>query len=90
MAMRRISVTDAARNFSDLVSSIHYRGESAILLKGGRPMVKMTPARRPKTGRDLARTWGSLPHLSPAEAERFEHDLGEARRSLPPLASKWD
>ena len=31
------SVTEAARNFSDLISRVHFRGESALLLKGGKP-----------------------------------------------------
>jgi antitoxin (DNA-binding transcriptional repressor) of toxin-antitoxin stability system len=89
-AMKTISVTEAARNFSDLVSSVHYRGETALLVKGGRPMVKISPARRAKTGRDLAALWPGLPRLTPAEATAFEHDLKAARRVLRPVKSKWD
>lgn len=88
--MKIVSVTEAARNFSDLVSSVHYRGESALLVKGGRPMVKVSPARRPATGRELAKLWPKLPHLPPAEANAFGRDLDEARHKLPPLKSKWD
>ena len=88
--MKTVSVTDAARNFSDFVSRVHYQGESALLVKGGRPMVKVTPARRIKTGRELAALWPKLPHLSPAEAAALECDLAEARRRLRPLHSKWD
>ena len=38
---------------------------------------------RPATGRDLAKRWPHLPHLSPAEAAAFERELASARRRLP-------
>lgn len=91
LEMRTLSVTEAARNFSDLVSSVHYRGESALLLKGGRPMVRVVPARSPRTGRELAALWPRLPQLSPEEAEAMARDLADARaalRPIPPL--QWD
>ena len=88
--MKTISVTEAARNFSELVSGVHYRGESTLLVKGGRPMVKVTPARRPMTGRSLAALWPKLPHLSPAEAGGFGRDVEKARRALRSVKSKWD
>ena len=88
--MRTITVTDAARNFSDLVGRVHYQGESALLIKGGRAMVKMTPVRAAVTGRDLAAAWPTLRHLGKAEANRLERDLTRARKLLPALGSKWD
>jgi len=88
--MKTITVTEAARNFSDLVSRVHYQGESTLLVKGGRPMVKMTAARRAKTGRQLAALWPSIPHLNQKAAESFGRDMETARRKLPALKSKWD
>ncbi len=91
LEMKTLSVTEAARNFSDLVSRVHYRGESALLLKGGRPMVRVVPARSPRTGRELAALWPRLPQLSPEEAEAMARDLADARaalRPIPPL--QWD
>jgi antitoxin (DNA-binding transcriptional repressor) of toxin-antitoxin stability system len=88
--VRTVSVTEAARNFCELVSSVHYRGESALLVKGGRPMVRLIPALRPKTGRDLGAFWSKLPHLTITEAEGLERDLNDARRALHPIKSKWD
>ena len=90
MKLRQITVTEAARNFSDLVSSIHYQGHGALLVKGGKPMVRMVPARRPRTGEELAALWPTLAHLTPAEAGSFERDLLASRGHLHPLASKWD
>lgn len=88
--MRTITVTDAARNFSDLVSRVHYQGESALLVKGGRAMVKITPVRAAVTGRDLAAAWPTLRHLGMVEANRLERELTQARKKLPALRSKWD
>jgi len=88
--MKTITVTEAARNFSDFVNRVHYRSEGAILTKGGRPMVKVVPAREAKTGEELAGLWPSLPHLTPAEADDLGRDLEAARANLPGVASKWD
>ena len=89
--MRTLSVTEAARNFSDLVSRVHYRGESALLLKGGRPMVRVVPARSPRTGRERAALWPRLPQLSPAEADAMARDLADARAALRPVPPpQWD
>jgi antitoxin (DNA-binding transcriptional repressor) of toxin-antitoxin stability system len=90
MALKQITVTEAARNFSELVSRVHYQGDTAILSKGGKPMAKLSPASRPKTGRELAALWPKRPSLNPDEAARFERDLRESRSRLGPLASKWE
>jgi len=71
-------VTEASRHFSELINRVHYRGESAVLSKGGKPVAKVLPAHKPRTGRDLASIWGRLPHLSVEEAEAFGRDV--ARR----------
>jgi antitoxin (DNA-binding transcriptional repressor) of toxin-antitoxin stability system len=88
--MKTITVTEAARNFSELVSRIHYRSESTLLVKGGRPMVRIIPANQAKTGRELAETWPGIPHLSAKEAAYFDHDLKISRRRLPIAKSKWE
>ena len=90
MSPKQITVTEAARNFSELVSRVHYQGGSAILVKGGKPMVKLSPAGRPKTGRELAALWSKRPALGADEAARFKRDLNDSRDRLGPLASKWE
>jgi antitoxin (DNA-binding transcriptional repressor) of toxin-antitoxin stability system len=73
--MRTLSVTEAARNFSDLINRVHFRGESALLLKGGRPMARVVPARALRTGRELA----------------MARDLADARAALLPIPPlQWD
>lgn len=88
--MKTITVTEAARNFSDFINRIHYQGESALLVKGGRPMVKVTPAHRPSTGAELAELWPTLAHLSVAEAGVMGDELEAARSRLPAPAPQWD
>ena len=88
--MKTMTVTEVARHFSEFISRVHYRGESALLLKGGKPVAKVLPARKPRTGRDLAVIWDRLPHLSAKEAEAFGRDIEDSRRNLPPLVAKWD
>ncbi len=90
MALRQITVTEAARNFSELINRVHYQGAGALLVKGGKPMVKVMPVSRSKNGEELAVVWSKMPHLSVAEAERFDQDLKDSRSKLGPLVSKWE
>ena len=88
---RTISVTEAARGFADVINRVFYRRESALLVRGGKPVAKIVPVgETAKTGSELAPLWSKRPHLSPAEAEAFAHDIEGARNTLPPLTNKWD
>ena len=88
---RTITVTEASRGFADLVNRVRYRRESAVLMRGGKPVAKIVPVDEPaKTGGELAFLWPALPHLDLAEAEAFAHDLEGARGTLPLPANKWD
>jgi antitoxin (DNA-binding transcriptional repressor) of toxin-antitoxin stability system len=40
----RLSATEAARTFSDLLNRIRYRGEEFVVERGGEPICRMTPA----------------------------------------------
>ncbi len=92
--MKRIlSVTEAARNFSDLINRAFYRGESSLLLRAGQPVASLVPAAPGAiTGKELAEIWDSLPHLSQDEADEFAKDVEEAREAMnqPPEAPAWD
>lgn len=91
-----MTVTDAARNFADVVARAFYRGESAKLIKNGRAVARIVPIDdtvRLNTGTELARRWADpeRPRLPPAEAEALEADLKEASRALPSLeATSWE
>lgn len=89
--IKTVSVTDAARGFADLINRVRYRNESALLLKGGKPVAKIVPIETSaKTGAELATLWNDLPHLSPAEAGSFGNDVSLARSELPKVKDKWE
>jgi prevent-host-death family protein len=86
--MKTITIAEAARNLSELVCRVYYRGESILLVKSGRPMVKMTAVRRANAGRHLAALWAAVPHLNRKDAESFGRDIAAARSNLPTLKAK--
>jgi antitoxin (DNA-binding transcriptional repressor) of toxin-antitoxin stability system len=58
----RISATQTARRFSELMNRVRYRGESFIVERGGKPVCEILPAQPVKfTGRELADLLRSLP-----------------------------
>ena len=77
-----ITVTEAARNFADCVNRAHYQNTSFVLLKNGKPFVRLAPeGERVCTGRDLAKALGKG-GLSAEEARAWHKDLAVARRRL--------
>ncbi len=57
-----ISVTEAARIFSDLMNRVRYRGESFVVERGGKPICEIIPANPPRfSGAQLANLLRSLP-----------------------------
>lgn len=41
----RLSATEAARNFSEILNRIRYRGEEFVIERGGEAVCRMLPAR---------------------------------------------
>jgi antitoxin (DNA-binding transcriptional repressor) of toxin-antitoxin stability system len=58
----RISATEAARSFSELMNRVRYRGESFIVERGGKPMCEILPVQPQKfSGAEFVRLLRSLP-----------------------------
>jgi antitoxin (DNA-binding transcriptional repressor) of toxin-antitoxin stability system len=58
----RISATEAAQSFSELMNRVRYRGESFIVERGGKPICEILPAKPPKfTSAELASLLRSVP-----------------------------
>jgi prevent-host-death family protein len=52
----RISATEAARNFSDLLNRVRYRGEEFVVERSGEAVCRIVPAKpRKRTLADLVR-----------------------------------
>lgn len=88
-----LSVTDAARSFSDVINRVRYRGERFMLTKGGLPVAELRPVAmtRVVTARDLASRLASIPHLGSAAATRLGADIDEARAAVGGAgASPWE
>lgn len=72
--MREISATDASKRFADLLDAVEHRGESFTVVRRGRVVATIAPARR-GTGADLRRILRELP---PDAA--WADDLRDVRR----------
>jgi prevent-host-death family protein len=80
MSETSISVTDAARNFSDCINRVRYRGTSFILEKNGVPVARIVPVHA-NTG---SGSEDELAEVSPQarQASREEHKP-EAPTAIP-------
>ncbi len=90
---RRVTVTEAARNFADLVNRAFYRHETTVLMKNGVPVAHIAPAAPAgiPASEALAR-WRpeSTTLRGTAAADAMARDLAGARRTLPAVGSPWD
>ncbi len=78
-----LSVTEAARHFSDYISRVAYRHESFVLCKGNKPMAELRPLPSGRRLGDLPSILRSLPRLSGSDAITFAQDVDMARTQLP-------
>jgi antitoxin (DNA-binding transcriptional repressor) of toxin-antitoxin stability system len=90
--IKRVSVTDVFRNFSDYLNRVAYRGERFVLVRGGKSVAELSPVPRGTRLGDLPGLLASLPRLSDDEAEAFARDLVRARDELDALPPRdpWD
>jgi antitoxin (DNA-binding transcriptional repressor) of toxin-antitoxin stability system len=88
---RRLTVTEGARNFADIVNRAFYRNETTVLLRNGTPVAHIAPVAPAgiPASEALAR-WRLMPRLGKGAATALKRDLVEARRGLRPLRSPWD
>jgi prevent-host-death family protein len=87
---RRISVTEAARNFADLVNRAYYRGETTILVRNGTPVAHIAPAAPiGLPAPEVRRRLHLHRRLDPADAQAFAQDVAEGRKAILPLRDPW-
>jgi prevent-host-death family protein len=85
-----ISATDAARNFSELLNKVSYRGDTYIIERGGKPVGRLEPVGPSfrRKGRELAAVWRTMPHVGPTFADGLEAVVHSQDVSVP--SSPWD
>jgi antitoxin (DNA-binding transcriptional repressor) of toxin-antitoxin stability system len=77
-----ISVTEAARNFSECLNRAHYQDVTFVLLRKGIPFARLTPDHEKVClGRDLANALSNV-KLPREEARAWRRDLLAARKKL--------
>ena len=83
-----VSATDAARNFSELLNRVHYRGETFVIERSGTAVGQLGPAAPgPFSLSDLVSLLRSLPVVDAG----FFDDVEAAAKGQPPLPEiSWD
>ena len=89
--IRRLSVTEAARNFADIVNRAFYRGETTVLMRNGVAVAHIAPAAPiGLPAAEIRRRLKLHKRLDPVEAEAFARDIEDARKSILPLRDPWE
>jgi len=83
-----VSATEAARNFSEILNRVRYRGETFVIERGGQPICELRPAAPTLfTGADLVTLLRSLPSVD----EEYLTAVEEIARRQPQLPeSPWE
>ena len=86
-----MTVTEAARNFADMVNRAFYRNETTVITRNGVAVAFIAPsAPAGVSAREALARWRLAPRLGPADAAAMKRDLGAARRTLRPVRTLWD
>jgi antitoxin (DNA-binding transcriptional repressor) of toxin-antitoxin stability system len=89
--MERISVTQAVRQFSDLLNRVFYQGTIVELERGNKIIARISPV-APESllkVKDLNRLFLELPSLG-EDAKAFAKDLADIRKQVPLEQNQWD
>ena len=89
MKPQPITVTEAARNFSECINRARYQEVTFVLMKNGTPVAELTPTREKVcSGRDLAAMLAKT-SLTDEEAKAWRNDLEASRKILDEPRNKW-
>ena len=88
--IRRVSVTEAARNFADIVNRAFYRGETTVLMRNGVAVAHIAPAAPiGLPAHEVLRRRRLHKRLDPDEAKAFARDIEAGRKTILPLRDPW-
>jgi antitoxin (DNA-binding transcriptional repressor) of toxin-antitoxin stability system len=89
--MERISVTQAVRQFSDLLNRVYYHGVSFELERGNKVIARISPvsSESPLKVKDLNKLFSNFPPLG-EDSKTFAKDLANIRKKVPLEKNQWD
>lgn len=92
MSAIALSVTDVARNFSEYINRVAYKGDRFVLMKSGREVAELKPVPKGRHLSELAALLKSSARLTPEEASSFETDIEAARKEMnkAEVSNPWD
>ena len=88
--IQTITVTEAVRNFSELLNGIRYRGDQYTIIRGGKPAAIIGPAAggvKERKLSDLKEILRNLPRLE-EDGEAFARDIEQAVAAQPPVGER--
>lgn len=87
----RITATEAARNFSDILNRVRYRREAFVVERGGETVAEILPTQTPKRSATLADLITFLRDTR-APDDQFADDLRQIIREQPQadLTDPWE
>ena len=86
--MERISVTQAARQLSDLLNRVAYQGHSFELERGNKIIAQLTPVAKPAGGVPIEKLNQLFAGL-PAYDDDFANDVSSASETLSLESGPW-
>jgi len=81
--MQRLSATEAARRFSQVLDAVEARGESFVVVRRGRAVATVAPAVQAPGAHLKDLLLGEPPDAA------WAGDLRDLRRSLPAVTDPW-
>ena len=88
----KITATDAARRFSDVLNQVRYQGAEFDIVRGKEVIARLVPAAPPGGVAldQLDELVRALPRLGPREGERFALDIERGLARMRPDTVEWD
>jgi len=86
-----LTIEDAARCLPELVERVHARGEAAILVKSGTPLVRIVPVSPTgQVAEDLIAFLRQWRIEYPEADEQFAEAVEESRKAVQPPHDPWE
>lgn len=91
---KEVTATEAVRDFSGLLNTVKFKGETYIIKRGGKPIASLGPvmeANAPKTMKELKGILNELPRMGD-DLDSFEKDMIEVWKGQPSLPERepWE